>query len=287
MPGGVATTERSALTHDRRLIVNADDFALSPGVTDGILQAHAAGTVTATSMMVHCPGWDDGVRRIQAAPTLDVGLHFNLLVGAPLTNAPSLTGLGGGFAPLRTLVRRAFLGTVRATEVAAECEAQLAALRDAGVRVTHIDSHRHAHALPVIRDAVARVAAGHGLALRRPVESRRFSRGNGAGRARSALVAWAWRVASAGGAPVRTPDYCAGLSLRGGPDFAAGLARIVDTLAPGTTELVVHPGCPDDVLARVDGYTAGRASELRALTDPGLLRRLRERGVALVDFGDL
>ena len=33
----------------RRLIVNADDFALTPGVTAGILDAHAAGTVTAAS----------------------------------------------------------------------------------------------------------------------------------------------------------------------------------------------------------------------------------------------
>ncbi len=240
-------------------------------------------------MMVRCPGWDDGVRRAREAPNLDFGLHFNLLVGSPLTGASSLTGGDGAFRPLPVLARRTLFGLVRGADVAAECEAQLAALRDAGIRVTHIDSHRHTHALPVIRAAVARVAAEHGLAVRRPVEPRRLAVGPGTGRLRAALVGFAWRVASIGaGAPsVRAPDRCAGLSLRGGPGFAAGIGRVIDALPFGTTELVVHPGYPDDVLRGVDGYTAGRESELQALTDPRLAGRLRERGVVLVGFGDL
>jgi len=31
----------------RRLIVNADDFGMSPGVNDGIIRAHEHGVVTA------------------------------------------------------------------------------------------------------------------------------------------------------------------------------------------------------------------------------------------------
>ncbi|HEX8725014.1 MAG TPA: ChbG/HpnK family deacetylase [Gemmatimonadaceae bacterium] len=282
-----ATPEPSGASHTRRLIVSADDFALSPAVTDGILRAHAAGVVTATSMMVRCPGWDDGVRRALATPTLDVGLHLNLLVGSPLARAPSLTGRDGAFLSLAALARRALLGRVRMGEVAAECEAQLAALGEAGIRVTHIDSHRHTHALPAVCAAVARVAAAHRLVLRRPVEPGRLRLGAGAGRLRSALVAWSWRAASAGIPSVTMPDHCAGLSLRGGPDFAASLAGVVDALPFGTTELVVHPGSVDDALARVDGYTAGRESELRALTDAALRDRLRERGVDLVSFRDL
>ncbi len=271
----------------RRLIVSADDFALAPGVTDGILRAHAAGTVTSASMMVGCPGWDDGVRRAREAPNLDFGLHFNLLVGSPLTGASSLTGGNGAFRPLAATARRTMLGLVRGADVVAECEAQLAALQGAGIRVTHIDSHRHTHALPVIRAAVARVAAEYGLALRRPVEPRRLALGPGTGRLRAALVGCAWRVASAGAPSAPTPDHCAGLSLRGGPGFAAGLSRVIDALPVGTTELVVHPGYPDDVLCGVDGYTTGRESELQALTDPALGNRLRQRDIALISFRDL
>jgi predicted glycoside hydrolase/deacetylase ChbG (UPF0249 family) len=118
----------------RRLIVNADDFGFTPAVSAGILEAHAAGSVTSTSMMVHCDGWQDGLRHARATPTLGVGLHLNLLVGAPLAAVPSLThARSGRFLPLATIVRRALFGRIDPGEVAAECEAQLAALGDAGI----------------------------------------------------------------------------------------------------------------------------------------------------------
>ena len=39
----------------RSLIVNADDYALSPGVSRGILEAHARGVVTSTTALVNTP----------------------------------------------------------------------------------------------------------------------------------------------------------------------------------------------------------------------------------------
>ena len=47
---------------ERRLVVNADDFGLSPGVNEGILEAHANGIVTSTSLMVLERASDDAVR---------------------------------------------------------------------------------------------------------------------------------------------------------------------------------------------------------------------------------
>ena len=39
----------------RYLIVNADDFGLSPGVNRGVVQAHERGIVTSASLMVRQP----------------------------------------------------------------------------------------------------------------------------------------------------------------------------------------------------------------------------------------
>lgn len=256
-------------------------------MTAGILEAHSAGTVTATSMMVHGPGWDDGVRRARATPTLDVGLHFNLLMGTPLTPAPSLRRRTGEFLSLAALARRALTGAIRAADVAAECEAQLAALREAGIAVTHLDSHRHTHALPVVFGAVSRVAAAHGLPLRRPLESPGWFAADVASQARRALVAAAWRVASVGVPAVRAPDHFVGMSLQGGRRFASRLPRVLDRLPSGTTELMVHPGHVDDLLVAADPYTWQRERELEALTAPGLAAELRRRDIALVGFGDL
>src|ERR1035437_9817019 len=200
----------------RRLIVNADDFGLTPAVTAGILEAHAAGTVTSTSMIVRCAGWEDGVRQARITPTLGVGLHLNLLVGTPLAPVPSLTDARSGlFLPLATIVRRALSGRIDAGEVTAECEAQLAALRDAGIRCTHIAPHRHVHALPVIRRAVAAVAAGLGLPLRRPVESHFRAAGGVRSQIHRGLIGVAWRVTRAGAGRARAPAPLLCVSLQG------------------------------------------------------------------------
>lgn len=277
---------RADLQHTRRrLIVNADDFGFTPAVTAGILEAHDAGAVTSTSMMVRCPGWDDGVRRARATPTLGVGLHLNLLVGVPLAAVPSLTDARSGrYVTLATMVRRALLGRIDAGEVTAECEAQLAALADAGIPCTHIDSHRHVHALPVIRRAVAAVACRRGLPLRRPVESHFRAAGGLTSQIHRGLIGVAWRVAGIGAPATRAADHFIGVSMQGADRFAERLASAIDGLSGGTTELMVHPGRVDDALVAIDGYTWQRERELAALVSPLLRERLRRDDVTLIGF---
>jgi len=268
--------------------VNADDLGLSAAVNAGILEAHAAGSVTSASMMVHCAGWEDAVRRGGATPSLRVGLHFNLLVGAPLTGAPSLSDRRTGRYPsLQALVAKSLAGSLDADEIAAECESQLDALSAAGFTVTHIDSHRHTHALPRIHRAVARVAARRRLPLRRPVESVRWFPGDLAGQVHRALVSGSWYVSALGAPGTRAADSFIGICLQGGDGFAGRIAFVLDHLPAGTTELIVHPGRVDDALRAADGYTWQRERELEALVSPGLLERLRRPDLSLIAFDAL
>jgi predicted glycoside hydrolase/deacetylase ChbG (UPF0249 family) len=271
-----------------RLIINADDFGLSRGVTAGILDAHAAGSVTSTSMMVHCPGWDDGLRQARAAASLGVGLHFNLLVGAPLTPSPSLMdSRTGRFLAFGSLVRKVMGRALDRDEITAECEAQLAALGAAGITVTHIDSHRHTHAMPGIRGAVASVAARYGLPLRRPVESARRFPNDLASQLHRAAIAWSWRLTSAGAPLTRAPDHFIGVSMQGGDRFAEQLTGVLDALPAGSIEMMVHPGRVDDDLRSLDTYTWQRERELEALIAAGPRERLRRGDIELIGFGAL
>ena len=271
-----------------RLIINADDFGISPAVTAGILEAHGAGAVTATSMMVHCPGWEDGVSQARATPTLEVGLHLNLLLGKPLTGATSLTNARTGeFAALGTLVRRALTRSLRVGEVENECEAQLAALRAEGIPVTHLDSHRHTHALPVVRHAVARVAARHNLPLRKPVESHRRFPNDFPSQLHRGVIAWSWHVTSIGAAATRAADHFIGVSMQGGDRFGAQLTAVLDALPSGSVELMVHPGRVDAALHAVDGYTWQRELELAALCSDAVAERLGRGDIARIGFAAL
>ena len=71
----------------RRLIVNADDFGLTSGVSEGILAAHRHGIVTSTTVLVTSSIGSDHLARARDSE-LGIGLHVNLTLGRPLTSAP-------------------------------------------------------------------------------------------------------------------------------------------------------------------------------------------------------
>ncbi len=84
-----------------------------------------------------------------------------------------------------------------------------------------------------------------------------------------------------------TTDHFRGISLQGGTHFASRLRRALDTLAPGSTELMVHPGHVDQALAAQDSYTSPRAIELAELVSAGVRERLRRGDIELVSFAAL
>jgi predicted glycoside hydrolase/deacetylase ChbG (UPF0249 family) len=274
----------------RRLVVNADDFGLSAGVNRGILEAQAGGVVSSVSVLVNAPGWTDAARRLRdVGPGLGVGLHFNLTTGTPVSGGGSLIDARTGrFHPLRALLARAATARIDPADVAIECAAQLARLRDAGVAVTHIDSHRHVHVLPGIWAAVVETARQERIpVVRVPLEPLQVNWANWRASLKKAALRLAWGMASLGAPPLRRVDRFLGISLQGSAAFQAQLLAILDGLGPGTTELMVHPGYANGDLAGWDDYTAPRARELAALTRPEVLERFRRGNFRLIHFGAL
>ena len=74
-----------------KLIVNADDFGLTSGVTYGIYDAMCRGVVTSTTALVNGAALDHAVQLSRDIPELAVGMHFVLTLGRPLTAMPGLT----------------------------------------------------------------------------------------------------------------------------------------------------------------------------------------------------
>jgi len=62
----------------RRLIVNADDFGLTRGVSEGIVYAHRNGIVTSTTILADAAAFDHGVDLLRDTPSLDLGVHLVL-----------------------------------------------------------------------------------------------------------------------------------------------------------------------------------------------------------------
>lgn len=273
----------------RRLVVNADDFGLSAGVNRGILEAHAAGTLSSTSLLVSTPGSEDAIAAALRTPTLGVGLHLNLTMGRPVLPAsvvPSLVDRAGRFHTLGALVRRALAGRIDEGEVSAECDAQIARAVASGLRLTHLDGHHHAHVLPSIWGPVVARAVAHGIAfVRRPVDV--LDRTRPPMVLAQALFRASLAVAARRAPDVRHADAFRGFSFTGAPDFAARVRACIDALSPGTTELMVHPGYVDETLRAWVRLAAPREVELAALTSSALRARLAHGDVTLVHFGQL
>jgi hypothetical protein len=247
----------------------ADDFALSPAVTEGILEALAAGRLTATSAMTTQPGWPAAARAFRdLAPDADLGLHFNLTLGGPLGKMPQFAP-DGVFPAMNAIVPAAWRGALPRNEIRDELRRQLDAFEAAaGSAPDFVDGHQHVQSLPGIADDLIAELYARGLAGRcwlrdsadRP--KRIFARGRHWGKALTvAALARGFR-AKARAADFSTNDGFAGFSdFVAGGDYADDFATYLT--APGGKPLIMcHPGRVDDELARLDPVTLSRETEL-------------------------
>lgn len=143
-----------------RLILCADDFAISPAVSGAIAELAADGKINATSCMAIMPGWRADQRLLADLPEgVAIGLHVVLTDLAPLTGASALAP-GGTLPRLGQLARLSVIGGLPLDAIRAEIEAQFDRFADAAGRPpAFVDGHQHCHHLPHIRRLVLEVTA--------------------------------------------------------------------------------------------------------------------------------
>lgn len=156
------------------LIITADDFGFDAGINAAVARSLAQGLVSYASLIVNLAGFDDACHLIRTNALHDrVGLHLNLTEGAPLTSAirNTLFCRDGRFAAptLMNYYRLVNDSTKRA--VAEEVEAQITKARDAGIALTHLDSHNDMHTAPSIAELIADVVKAWGIGRIRPARN--------------------------------------------------------------------------------------------------------------------
>ncbi len=284
-----------------RLIVNADDFGLTRGVNRAVAELHAMGVVTSATLMAQAGAADEAIEMALKTPSLGVGCHVVLADGRPALSArddiPNLADPATGrLRPsLLELLRAAHRNWPRTAgspiegEIEAETAAQIALLRARGLRLTHIDTHKHAHMFPALLRPVLRAARAAGIgAVRNPFEPawsrRRTARASLLRRVQLSLLhhlepAFRRIVAEQGFA---TTGGCLGVLATGALD-QANLRSLTENIPAGTWELVTHPGYNDSDLGQVRTRLRGsREAEREALAAFANLE-----GLELIGFGRL
>lgn len=136
-------------------IFNADDFGISQGVNAAIIQAYNEGILNSASLMVNQKYAAQAIEAAKQMPNLETGLHINLTNENPTANPqdiPLLVDKNGklknGFVNLLLLSlihRRSF-----ARQVETEIRAQVNKYLQGGLKLSHIDGHRHVHLIPAV-----------------------------------------------------------------------------------------------------------------------------------------
>jgi predicted glycoside hydrolase/deacetylase ChbG (UPF0249 family) len=300
-----------SVLHKRFLIVNADDFGLGPGINAGIARAATGGILTSVSVMANGPALAEAVALLPAWPHVSPGVHLALVGGRPVCppgEVSSLVDRDGRFpAGYRQLVQRFLRGGVRPSEVYREWSAQARLLRERGVTLTHLDSHQHLHVLPGLLSIAVRIAREEGIdAVRLPLEkslpasSSRRALEDGSPSPRAAgcepptgakrpLEAQFLRVASLLArralrhSGLWSPDHFVGFA-DSGCMTASILARHVENLLPGVTELMTHPGLEDPTARPYFPRPYHWEDEVAALTDSAIQDSLARLGIEQVPY---
>jgi predicted glycoside hydrolase/deacetylase ChbG (UPF0249 family) len=254
-----------------RLIINSDDYGLTPEVSRGIRDAHRHGIVTSTTCMLNLPSAAADIAiALRETPRLGLGVHLVLTAGRPLSapeGVPSLCAEDGRFWKLPVLQNR--IALIDPSDAEREWRAQIAAfVAAAGRAPTHLDSHHHSsYFSPALFKVMLELARELGCAIRLPGDSHLDPE------RRDLLAAYAPPCPDT----FSTAFYGDGVSTD-------RLIRLLTALPDGTHELMTHPGYCDAQLESISSYAQHREREHEVLTDPKVIAAVRAREAELISF---
>ncbi len=285
-----------------RLIVNADDFGLTEGVNRAIGEAHQFGIVTSATLMANARAFEHAVELARRHPRLSVGCHVVLADGVPVSktdDVPTLVTQRGAFRnSFGDFALAAVRGRISGEEIEREATTQIEKLQNAGLTVSHVDTHKHLHALPQVLGPLLRAAGVCGVRavrnpfapvkplayahlLQRPRLWKRYSQVKTLrameGRFRRAVEA----------AGMLTTDGSFGVLGTGALEKKL-FAAIIGSVPEGTWEFVTHPGYNDLDLDQVRTRLRDtRPVEHAVLMCAEAREAVEARGIELISYREL
>jgi predicted glycoside hydrolase/deacetylase ChbG (UPF0249 family) len=273
----------------KSLIVNADDYGRTPGVSAGIREAHLYGIVSSASVMLNMPAVGEDLQlALRDCPRLGLGVHLVLTSGTPLLpseKVPSLTAGKAVFPGQEEQIAR--LHDLHPAQVHAEWQAQVEQfIAFTGRAPDHFDLHHHISYLsaPLLR-IMLEFSRKYGCPIRLP----RVTQG---GEALSGLPdglilniqTFTARLLKEF-AP-RHPDAFYG-SFYDHEATREVLMQLLSSLPEGSTELMCHPGYADASLLSGSSYSRQRERELALLTNPEIIALIEQQGIQLITYSQL
>jgi predicted glycoside hydrolase/deacetylase ChbG (UPF0249 family) len=262
----------------RVLGVCADDVGLVDGVAESVVALATAGRLSAASCVTNAAGWRDAAAHLASSrPAIELGLHFNLSEGVPLSAA--LRAHWPTLPALPSVLARAHLRALPLAAIGAEFAAQVDAFAATlGRPPDFVDGHQHVHALPGVRRVVLDALASWPEAP--AVRSTGRVVGPGAAFKR-------WVIEASGGRALERTLVARGIAhnraLLGAYDFRADYRPLMQAWLASVPDdgglLFCHPGA--DGGEGSDPIAAARRREADYLASDGFRADLAAAGVTV------
>ncbi len=275
------------------MIVNADDFGLTDGVNQAILELSSKGHVTSTSVMVNHLMHQNLKVPDNLPELIGLGIHLNLTSGAPILppeDTSTLVDTDGNFSQVEEIFENT--STYNLMQIEKEWRAQIISFVIKFGRPDHLDSHHHVHLLPRIFSLFITLAGELQIPVRMPitpdlipeVDELGDFRGLGSRISDEMLVEDLKIIQYAG---VRFPDYFIENFLPAISENQDLLEKTISNLPVGTAEIMCHPAYVDDYLRQVSHYAEERDLERKSLERKQFFKLLNHSGINLVRYNKI
>lgn len=241
------------------LIVNADDFGLTEGVNNGIVESYKNGIVRSTTMLANSKAFDHGVKLSGENPGLAIGVHLALTIGKPLTSGlKTIVDSEGNFFKISVIEEK--IPSFDENELETEFTAQIEKILNAGIKVTHFDSHHHVHMLPKINAMTVKLAKKYGVSIRK-------------------IKGFENDVPTT--SEFSEKFYAGGVTVKGFEELINSYDNVE------SLETMCHPAIVDDELLGMSSYAKQRTEELNIVTCKDIKEFIESKGIKLVNYSDL
>lgn len=238
-----------------KLIVNADDMGFCEAVNYGIISAYQNGIVRSCTIMAGMPGFEHAVKLLKENPGLGCGVHLTLSLEKPILSSVKTIVDEKGYFHRR--ITNELVDQFDLKEVYEEFCAQIEKVKEAGIEITHLDSHHHVHTLKSLAPVIKQIVNKYQLPIRGGFETDiQYDK----------VIPL---IDSFYGEQVRV-DY-----------FELNIAHIREY---DCVDLMSHPAFIDEYLTQKTSYGIQRMKEYSILTDAKVMKFLEQQQIILTNY---
>jgi hypothetical protein len=275
---------------DRVVIIHADDIGMCQAALPAVAELFDFGLVSSAAVMVPCPWFRNAAAYCNENPGLDIGVHLTLnsefqpYRWGPISTRDPDSGLldnQGYFHPLTAFTEE------QASQEAVETElrAQVAVALEAGLDITHVDSHMGALVTPRFAGLYAEIALENRVAL--PFIRSRSANPDVTGALHGLAPYDAALAAEFEERGIPMIDALVGMPLTDLPDKVAFAKQLIDDLEPGLTVAILHPALDTPELRAMAFDWPSRVADYEAFRSPELRDYVRQSGVQIIGYRPL